>query len=162
MSVLLAGGPGSGKSTTSQALRDQGFRSTDLDFGYARWEDLDGSPVQFPAEPGWSWLRSHRWRWRVDLLDAAITDPGDQPVVFAGTASNMFDLLERFDLLLLLQMDGEARQRLVELDAGQRVGYRNPFQFRLAVRRVVQRRRSMLSLWRICGASESDLQTAAV
>lgn len=110
-SILLAGGPGSGKSTISQVLRDRGMRSIDLDFGFARWEDLQGRPVTFPAEPCWPWLQSHRWRWQADRLDAAVAEADNRPVVYAGTASNMFDLLDRFDRLLLLQMDDATRQR---------------------------------------------------
>ncbi|OIV37033.1 hypothetical protein BIV57_13150 [Mangrovactinospora gilvigrisea] len=108
--ILVAGGPGSGKSTAAQVLRERGVDSVDLDFGYARWEDADGSPVPFPAEPTRGWLDAHRWQWQVDLLDAALADRGSGPTVFTGTARNMFELLDRFDLVLLLRMDDATRR----------------------------------------------------
>lgn len=106
---MLAGGPGAGKSTVSQELRDRGFCSIDLDFGYARYEDLHGQPVRFPAQPSMHWLNTHRWQWRIDKLDQAIADSRGELVVFAGTAYNMFDHLDWFDLILLLQIDDQVR-----------------------------------------------------
>lgn len=108
-SFLLAGGPGAGKSTVSYALRDQGFNSADLDYGFARWEDRAGKPVGMPAEPSWDWLMTHLWQWQAGLIDAALAEAVG-PTVLAGTARNMFDLLDRFDELLLLAMDDATRE----------------------------------------------------
>ncbi|MFC7625919.1 hypothetical protein [Microlunatus sp. GCM10028923] len=107
-SFLLAGGPGAGKSTVSEVLRDQGMHAIDLDYGFARHENRAGEQVPFPAEPSWDWLMAHSWNWRIPLIDAAIAE-ATGPVVLAGTARNMFDLLDRFDVLLLLTMDDATR-----------------------------------------------------
>lgn len=109
-SVLLAGGPGAGKSTVSQALRDRGLHSIDLDYGYARYEDLRGRPVRLPAEPTMHWLNTHRWQWQIDKIDQAIAESRGELIVFAGTAYNMFAYLDRFDLLLLLKIDDQTRE----------------------------------------------------
>lgn len=43
--ILLAGGPGAGKSTVTAAVRARRLHAVDLDYGYARFEDAQGRPV---------------------------------------------------------------------------------------------------------------------
>jgi hypothetical protein len=62
-----------------------------------------------PEEPNWDWLMSHSWQWRPELIDAALTE-ATGPIVLAGTARNMFDLLDRFDQLVLLIMDDATQE----------------------------------------------------
>lgn len=113
--ILIAGGPGSGKSTVSQRLRDHGLLSVDLDYGYARWEGEDGAAVDFPSSPSMQWLLDHHWQWDELRLSSALHDSRDQTAALAGTAFNMFDHLKRFDVLLLLQVDDETMcKRLVD------------------------------------------------
>jgi hypothetical protein len=112
--ILLAGGPGAGKSTVSAALRDRGLCSIDLDYGYARHEDSRGAPVSFPSSPSRAWLDTHYWQWIDDRLTQAVAQYESRNAVFCGTAYNMFDHLDGFALVVLLQLDNqtlEARLR---------------------------------------------------
>lgn len=82
VAVLLAGGPGSGKSSVSQSLRDRALSSVDLDFGYARWEDVDGRVVGLPEAPTGPWLDRHFWRWG-EQLDVALRSAWARPCLLA-------------------------------------------------------------------------------
>lgn len=103
--ILLAGGPGTGKSTVSQRLRDLHLRSIDLDFGYARHEDRAGVVVSLPDSPDLAWLNQHHWNWIDDRLAAALAESAEHTTVLAGTAYNMADYLDHFDLLLVLHIE---------------------------------------------------------
>jgi len=116
VAVLLAGGPGSGKSAVSQCLRDRALSSVDLDFGYARWEDAGGRVVGLPEAPSREWLNTHFWRWGEQLGVALRAASG--PTLFAGTAADMVDHLDRFDLVLVLTVDDQTQ--LVRLGASSR------------------------------------------
>ena len=105
VAVLLAGGPGSGKSTVVAALQDQGLCAVDLDYGYARHEDSAGNPVSFPAEPDLGWLTTHHWQWIDDPLTALLGSCQSRNVLLCGTAFNMFEHLDRFGLVILLRCD---------------------------------------------------------
>lgn len=105
VAVLLAGGPGSGKSAVASALHERGLCSIDLDYGFARHEDANGTPVQFPASPDLAWLDAHHWQWIEDRLTSALAQYQVRNALFCGTAFNMFDQLDKFALTILLRID---------------------------------------------------------
>ncbi|GAA1591813.1 hypothetical protein GCM10009742_43230 [Kribbella karoonensis] len=105
VAVLLAGGPGSGKSTVAAALQEQGRYAVDLDYGYARHEDSSGSPVSFPPAPDLAWLTAHHWQWIDGRLTELLAHCRSRNAVLCGTAFNMFDYLDRFGLVILLRCD---------------------------------------------------------
>lgn len=104
-SVLVAGGPGSGKSSVAAELRRRRLYSLDLDYGYARWEDGAGEPVPFPDCPDMRWLTDHHWQWMDDRLAAALAECRSRTTILCGASYNMGEYLERFDLLILLEID---------------------------------------------------------
>jgi shikimate kinase len=106
VAVLLAGGPGAGKSTVASVLRDRGLCSVDLDYGFARHEDASGNAVAFPGEPDLTWLETHHWQWIDQRLTNLLTRYRSRNVLLCGTAYNMFDYLDRFALVILLRLDG--------------------------------------------------------
>jgi len=106
VALLLAGGPGSGKSAVASVLRNRGLCSVDLDYGFARHEDASGRPVTFPTEPDLAWLNTHHWRWIDGRLTNLLTRYRTRNVLLCGTAYNMFDYLDRFALVILLRVDG--------------------------------------------------------
>jgi len=108
VAILLAGGPGSGKSSVSRALRERGLSSIDLDDGFARWVDESGQIVGLPASPTRSWLDRHHWRWG-EKVDEALCMTS-RPTIFAGTAADMLQHLSRFDLVIVLTIDGYAQR----------------------------------------------------
>jgi hypothetical protein len=105
VAVLLAGGPGAGKSAVAAALHDRGLCSIDLDYGFARHENAAGTPVPFPTAPDLAWLDAHHWQWLDDRLTLALAQYRFRNALFCGTAFNMFDHLDRFALTILLQLD---------------------------------------------------------
>lgn len=105
VAVLLAGGPGSGKSTVAAALQDQRLCAVDLDYGYARHEDSGGNPVPFPSEPDLAWLAAHHWQWLDGRLTELLAGCRSRNALLCGTAFNMFDYLDRFELVILLRCD---------------------------------------------------------
>lgn len=109
VAILLAGGPGAGKSSVSQALRDRGLSSIDLDEECARWEDESGQVVGLPRSPTRRWLDHHFWRWG-ERLDQALVAPVPQPTLFVGAAADMFEYLVRFDLVVLLRLDSQCQR----------------------------------------------------
>jgi hypothetical protein len=106
VAVLLAGGPGAGKSAVASVLRNRGLCSVDLDYGFARHEDASGNPVAFPAEPDLGWLNTHHWQWIDGRLTNLLTRYRSRNVLLCGTAYNMFDHLDSFALVILLRLDG--------------------------------------------------------
>lgn len=112
-SVLLVGGPGSGKSSVASALHTRCLHSIDLDYGYARWEDSHGLPTEFPTAPDMAWLTEHHWQWIADRLGNALDETRSHTGVLCGAAHNMNDYLELFDLLILLQIDDATLQSRV-------------------------------------------------
>lgn len=109
--ILLAGGPGTGKSTVTAAMRARRLHAVDLDYGYARWETPEGRPIAFPADPDLAWLTSHHWQWIDERLDEVVADCRHRTGLLCGTAFNMFDRLDRFDLVLLLRLDEATMER---------------------------------------------------
>jgi len=110
-SVLVSGGPGSGKSSVAEGLRHRGLQSIDSDYGLARWEDLEGTPVTMPACPSMEWLQRHRWQWIGEQLEQALRECRERSAVICGAAYNMADYLPQFDLLILLQIDAATMVR---------------------------------------------------
>ena len=104
-SVLVVGGPGSGKSSVAADLRARGLRSIDADYGFARWEDQEGMKVEFPPSPDIAWLRDHRWQWIDHLLKKVLAECIERSTVLCGAAYNMAEYLLLFDLVILLQID---------------------------------------------------------
>jgi hypothetical protein len=111
--VLVAGGPGAGKSSVAADLRARGLRSIDADYGFARWEDPEGTQVEPPPNDALTldWLRHHRWQWIDRPLNELLADSVERSTVVCGTAYNMVDYLARFDLVILLQIDDQTMVR---------------------------------------------------
>jgi GrpB-like predicted nucleotidyltransferase (UPF0157 family)/adenylate kinase family enzyme len=82
--VLVTGMSGTGKSTLVALLRERGVTAVDTDDGYVDVLD-DGSQ-----------------RWRVTLVRSVLETPRATPLVVAGCEENMVEVLDGFDLVVLL------------------------------------------------------------
>lgn len=109
--VLVAGGPGAGKSSVARLLYERGYRSVDLDFGPARFEDADGNVVGFPQDPDAAWLRDHHWVWVPERLEWMLDRCRQQSAVLCGTSQNMWGYLRRFELVIFLSIGPETMLR---------------------------------------------------
>lgn len=111
--VLVTGLSGSGKSALSRYLTARGERAISLDAhpGLCRWEDTERQPVTRPEQPDPGWLQRHAWNWVPAVLDdlvAAEGKEGHRRVFLCGMAANQELFLDRFDLVLMLDIGRDA------------------------------------------------------
>ncbi|MEU8004214.1 hypothetical protein AB0B66_23920 [Catellatospora sp. NPDC049111] len=108
--VLVTGVSGSGKSALSRHLSARGEHAISLDGhpGLCQWQDQHGRHVQRPVKPNIGWLRTHHWAWRPTALDTLIAErrqAGHRRSFLCGTAGNQHQLLDRFDLVVTIDVD---------------------------------------------------------
>ena len=84
MRVLITGMSATGKSTVVEALRAQGYRAVDTDYGWCTTA-ADGE-----------------WIWNEPLIERLLDDSRDDILFVAGTASNQGKFRDRFDHIVLL------------------------------------------------------------
>jgi shikimate kinase len=89
--VLITGMSGVGKTTVVGELRRRGRRCLDMD------------------EPGWSYqdAQGHQ-HWRVERLETALAEAGDQQLFVSGCAEEQAAFYPRFGLMVLLSAPREA------------------------------------------------------
>jgi len=116
----VSGNPGCGKTTLTAELLRRGVRAVDADEadGLAAWMDADGQVVgDASLTPTPELLEHCYWGWSASRVDQLIDDLGPHGVLL-GIAVNQWDFVDRFDGLVLLELD-EATQR-------ERVATRDP------------------------------------
>jgi hypothetical protein len=82
--------------------------SADADTALCGWSDAQGQRVTRPDHPDAAWLAAHTWRWdpaRLDELIAEADELGVPSVWLCGQAANAVELADRFDAVLLLEID---------------------------------------------------------
>lgn len=116
---LVTGNPGSGKSALATELVRRGLRAVDPDDDpeLSFWLDPAGhrvSQASGPPQPDAEWLGSHRWVWGRNRMREILAAPG-RPVFVCGIATNAGELLDLFDRVFLLHIDGPTQE--ARLDA---------------------------------------------
>jgi hypothetical protein len=80
-------------------------------------EDPAGRRADPPQNPDEEWLRSHRWVWSRSRLQEILAGHRE-PVFVCGIARNQDELLDLFERVFLLCIDGPTQEaRLVAHDA---------------------------------------------
>jgi hypothetical protein len=116
---LVTGNPGSGKSALAHELGRRGVLAIDPDDDpeLAYSQDPFGRRADPPQNPDEEWLRSHRWVWSRSRLEQVLAGH-KEPVFVCGIARNQDELLDVFDRVFLLRIDGRTQEaRLVAHDA---------------------------------------------
>src|ERR1700712_355889 len=116
---LVSGNPGSGKSTLTWELQRRGYRALDADLvpGLAAWLSSDGAVVgDGTLKPTRELLATCFWGWSAARLDEVLEELGSDGILL-GIAVNQWEFIERFDRLVLLELD--------EVTQGERVSSRD-------------------------------------
>jgi hypothetical protein len=98
-------------SALARELARRGVLAIDPDHDpqLAYWEDRAGQRVCGPPCPGAQWLGSHRWVWIRGRMEEIVAGQ-DQAQFVCGIARNQDDLLDLFDRVFLLHIDGPTQQ----------------------------------------------------
>jgi len=94
--------------------------SLDAAEGLCRWQDQQGNHATRPDHPDLK-LRTHRWCWNSTVMTALLAterDTGLHRVFLCGMAANQHHYLDRFDLVIMLDIPADAvpcRSRLFAL-----------------------------------------------
>jgi hypothetical protein len=117
--MLVSGNPGAGKSTLAAELRRRGLRAYDSDAvpGLAAWMDSSGAVVgDSTLEPTPELLADCSWAWSASRLDEVVAELGPRGILL-GIAVNQWDFVDRFDALVLLELDDDTqRSRVADRD----------------------------------------------
>ena len=108
---LSRGTLGRGNSALARELARRGVPAIDPDDDpqLSYWEDAAGRRVCGPPSPDEEWLGPHRWvrsRGRMEEILAG----QDRAVFICGIARNQDDMLDLFDRVFLLHIDGATQQ----------------------------------------------------
>lgn len=110
MHYLITGMGGSGKTTTIQTLRAQGFAAVDIEElppnKYCKWVDArTGELATYHTGVGSQWLKEHCWVWEIAKIQDYLEDVQDSPFFFAGYGTNQEQLYDQFDKIFLLEIE---------------------------------------------------------
>lgn len=97
--ILLTGISGVGKSTLTEALAAQGYKSIDADSNdYSEWVEVHNGTDEYGStvEPDRDWI------WREDRIEILLTTEDTEVLFVSGCAANMRRFLPHFDHIILL------------------------------------------------------------
>jgi shikimate kinase len=97
--VLLTGISGVGKSTLTEALAVQGYKSIDADSDeYSEWVEVSGGSDEYGStvEPNRDWV------WREDRIETLLATEDAEILFLSGCAANMRRFLPQFDHIILV------------------------------------------------------------
>lgn len=106
--ILIAGVPGSGKSSVGEKLAQQGYPTIDTDDypGPTNWVNRKTKIIATPPAQGMTkeWIKQHDYNWDETLLKELLSNT-DNGQIFYGSSSNQEALLDLFDTVFLLKVD---------------------------------------------------------
>lgn len=103
---LVTGAAGSGKSTLERLFADKGYKTADIDKGFAQWRNKEtGKIEEYRRDP--DWLKTVIWSLKVDKLKEMLDSAKDEPVIVFGSANDLHEHLDLFDKTFLLEYPDE-------------------------------------------------------
>ena len=110
---LIAGTPGSGKSTIGKALENKGLLTIDTDAypGMSNWVNkITGKKTNSPSEGmDNDWFENYDYDWDINVLSKLLKNDDDK-LYFYGSSSNQGELLDKFDKVFLLKVNPDLIQ----------------------------------------------------
>ncbi len=100
---LIAGSPGSGKTSVIRELERRGFSAYDTDShpGASRLQDKQGNFVSFPdGHIDWD---IYEWNWQKDIIEQLLSS--DSTVFLGGITTNGKEMYALFDKIFVLTLD---------------------------------------------------------
>lgn len=115
-SILVTGVSGVGKSTISKKLNELGYKAYDMDSLPGLFAIIDkktGKPVVDYDNENLEKVMGIDWICNKEKLASIITSESSELTFYCGNASNMDEIMQLFNLVILLKIDSEVmRQRL--------------------------------------------------
>ncbi len=106
---LVTGIAGTGKSTLRNAFRDKGYKTIDIDEGYAHWVNREtGAPAVYSADE--VMILKHDWLLNAEKLSEYLRS-AEQSVFVFGSAHDLYKYTPWFDKVFLLQYPDEQTLR---------------------------------------------------
>lgn len=120
--AFITGASGTGKSTLVGELARSGVAAFDMDhIRVARWQSqFTGEPSDWLFDAGDRWHREHDWIVAPEKLDRFLGE--HDPRVIAGLAANQTEILDRFDVSILLTCPEETFLRRIDRGGDKRYG----------------------------------------
>lgn len=111
--ILVTGVSGSGKSTVAEMLQKRGHHVVDMDYELCTmlYRDTKEPVMTEFQNHDLAWVKSVEWICDKNKLKALLAKPGR--IFCCGAATNIEEFLPLFDIVVLLQIEGEPlRHRL--------------------------------------------------
>ena len=109
---LIAGPPGSGKSSVIRELKSRGFSAYDTDShpGATRLQDKNGNNVPWPS--GTIDWEKYEWNWQSDVINKLLISSPD--VFLGGITTRNKEMYRLFDKIFVISINDEIQtQRLL-------------------------------------------------
>lgn len=108
---LIAGPPGSGKSSVIRELQSKNITAYEADSypGMTLLEDNNGNHVPWPS--GAIDWKKYQWNWQLDVVRKMLETKKN--VFIGGLTSNIEEISGAFDIIFLLMIDDEVQEKRI-------------------------------------------------
>lgn len=100
--ILVTGVSGSGKSTLEQIFKRKGYRTADIDNGFAEWQYKDSDVALGHHPKDAEELGLVHWALKSDELKSFLEGDKSTALIF-GSTNDLYQYVEMFDSVVLLE-----------------------------------------------------------